>query len=156
MYNLTFRALNNDLSNPKSSAEAFDGPMITLQNEPPHHYPPSAKNSINKEGLMIGLPVGLGFVLLVVVGLYIGMRKQRIIGLGNIMGHRNRGYGVGKSRRQRLGLGKKGAIRLDDREVRPQYNDSHGHDRDVSDDGFRPAVGTNHFRDEIQRQRTGR
>jgi hypothetical protein len=136
--------------------------MFTLENEPPHHYPAPPKNKLEKSGLYIGLPIGLAFVVLVVVGLFIGMRKNRVIGVGNIMGRRNKGYGVGKSRRQRLGLGKKaGAIRLEERGV-PQYSDAPGHgQRDslgslVSDDGARPAAGTNHFRDEIDRQRTGR
>ncbi|CAI6257503.1 unnamed protein product [Periconia digitata] len=161
LYNLTFRAVNFDSGNPKKKAEVFDGPMVTLGYAPIEHYPPSRPTQFNKEGLMIGLPVTLGFVLIVVVGLYIGMRKNRIIGVGNIMG-RKRGYGAGKSRRQRMGLGKKGAIRLEDREAsRAQYTPANGHSRGdslgslVSDDG-RPAPGTNHFRDEIQRQQTGR
>ncbi|KAJ4297931.1 hypothetical protein N0V90_005830 [Kalmusia sp. IMI 367209] len=165
MYNLTFRILNFKGSDPNAQAQAFDGPMFTLQNEPPRHLPPGSKNSINKEGLLIGLPVGLGFVLVVVIGLFIGMRKQRIIGVGNIMGRRKRGYGVGKSKRQRLGLGKKGAIRLEERELQPQpqYRDQmRGHGRNdslgslVSDDDIQPAPRTNQFRDEMQRQRTGR
>jgi hypothetical protein len=135
--------------------------MFTLENEPPRHYAPPPKNKLEKTGLYIGLPLGLAFVVIVVVGLYIGMRKNRIIGVGNVMGRRGKGYGTGKSRRQRLGLGGKGAIRLEDRGA-PQYSDAPRHTRGdslgslVSDDGSRPAPGTNHFRDEIDRQRTGR
>jgi hypothetical protein len=138
--------------------EAQDGPMITLEYEPPKHIPPPPKNSIDKTGLMIGLPVGLGFVGLVVIGLFIGMRKNRVIGIGNIMGRRNRGYGSGKSRRQRLGLGKKGAIALEERSVSgPRYGHARGDSLGslVSDDGRPAAPGSNVFRDEIQRQRTG-
>ena len=136
--------------------------MFTLENEPPHHYPPPPKNKLEKSGLYIGLPLGLAFVALVVVGLFVGMRKNRTIGIGNVMGRRGKGYGVGKSRRQRLGLGGKGAIRLEDRGA-PQYSDdARGRTRGdslgslVSDDENRPTPGTNHFRDEINRQRTGR
>ncbi|KAF2689752.1 hypothetical protein K458DRAFT_414004 [Lentithecium fluviatile CBS 122367] len=162
IYNLTFRAFYYDKGNPLNEGKPYDGPMITLEHAPPNHYPPPPTNKIDKQGLLIGLPIGLTFVVVVVVGLFIGMRKNRIIGVGNIMGRHNRGYGVGKSRRQRLGLGKKGAIRLEDRGPMPQYNDTRGHSRGdslgslVSDDGIRPAPGTNHFRDEINRQRTGR
>ncbi|KAF2272857.1 uncharacterized protein EI97DRAFT_198068 [Westerdykella ornata] len=157
MFNLTFSAVMVDEDSGNRKAQSFDGPLITLQNEPPRHLPPPEKNKLHKEGLLIGLPVGLGFVLLVVIGLYIGMRKHRIIGLGNIMGRRNRGYGTHKSRRQRLGLGKKGAIHLEDREV-PAHRPGDSLGSLVSnDDDIRPAPrGNNHFRDEIARQKTGR
>lgn len=163
MYNLTFHMLNYEASAPERLASTRDGPLITLTNEPPNHYPPPPLNKVpNKEGLLIGLPLTLGFLLICMVGLYFGMRKHRTIGLGNIMGRR-KGYGVGKSRRQRMGLGKKGgAIRFEDQEeyTRPQYQPSHGHSDSlgslVSDDGIRPAPGDNQFRSEIDRQRTGR
>lgn len=141
--------------------EPYDGPTFMLSHAPPNHYPPPPPNKLDKTGLFIGLPLGLAFVAFVVIGLFVGMRKSRTIGIGNIMGRHNRGYGMGKSRRQRLGLGKKGAIRLEERNV-PQYGERRGHSRGdslgslVSDDGNRPAPGTNHFRDEIERQRTGR
>jgi hypothetical protein len=164
MYNLTFRVqyFEKATSQKEGKAEVLDGPMFTLENAPPNHYPPPPTNSIDKQGLYIGLPIGLVFVAVVVIGLYFGMRKNRIIGVGNIMGRRNRGYGTGKSRSERLGLGKKGAIRLEERRTAPQYNDARGHSRSdslgslVSEDGIRPAPGTNQFRDEIDRQRTGR
>lgn len=165
-YNLTFYALNFEASDATKQATPYEGPMITITNEPPQHYkPPEPTKPPNKSGLLIGLPVSLGFVVIVVVGLFIGMRKHRTIGLGNIMGRRNRGYGVGKSRRQRLGLGKKkGAIRLDDREqqANSQFRDAPTHGRGDSlgnlagDDEIRPAPRGNQFRDEIRRQQTGR
>ncbi|KAF2107297.1 hypothetical protein BDV96DRAFT_653888 [Lophiotrema nucula] len=165
-YNLTFTALNFEATDPAKQADAIEGPLITLTNEPPNHYtPPEHTKTPNKEGLMIGLPVALGFVLLVVIGLWFGMRKHRTIGLGNIMGRRNKGYGVGKSRRQRLGLGKKGAIRLEEQRAptyrnAPQPQPAHARGDSlgslVSDDEIQPAPRGNQFRDEIQRQRTGR
>jgi hypothetical protein len=154
MFNLTFAALNNDEEGDGKAVFA-DGPTITLKNAPPRHLPPSPTTKFHKEGLMIGLPIALAFVLIVVVGLYIGNRKKRTIGLGNIMGRHNRGYGTRKSKRQRLGLGKKGAIRLEEREV-PQHTRADSLGSLISDDGIRPAPGNNHFRDEIERQRTGK
>ncbi|KAF2005177.1 hypothetical protein P154DRAFT_560106 [Amniculicola lignicola CBS 123094] len=165
MYNLTLYAVIFDASDPTTKAKSYKGPLITLENEPPNHYPAPPHNKLpNKEGLMIGLPVGLGFVVIVVIGLLVGMRKHRTIGLGNIMGRRNKGYGVGKSKRQRLALGKKGAIRLGDRESpsRDQYQRAPAHSRGdslgslVSDDEISPAPRGNQFRNEIDRQRTGR
>ncbi|KAF2263185.1 hypothetical protein CC78DRAFT_617865 [Lojkania enalia] len=166
-YNLTFHAVIFEGDDPTKQATPKDGPQITITDEPPDHYPPPEPTKApNKEGLMIGLPVSLGFVLLVVVGLWFGMRKRRTIGLGNIMGRRNKGYGVGKSRSQRLGLGKKGAIRLEEREIHsmPQYTDRAPptHSRGdslgslVSDDEIRPAPKHNQFRDEINRQKADR
>ncbi|KAF2185185.1 hypothetical protein K469DRAFT_707967 [Zopfia rhizophila CBS 207.26] len=163
-YNLTFFALNYEGDDPTKQSTPFKGPTIELRNQPPRHYaPPKPTKMPNKLGLMIGLPVSLGFVFVVVVGLYLGMRSQRKIGLGNIMG-RKKGYGVGKSRRQRMRLGKKGAIRLEEGRapIRMEYQDAPHHGRDnslgslVSDDEIRPAPRGNQFRDEVQRQRTGR
>ena len=51
---------------------------------------------------------------LVIAVLYFGMRKTRHIGLGSVMGRR-RGYGVHKSRKQRLG--KRGNIGLGEEEA---------------------------------------
>ncbi|KAF2866070.1 hypothetical protein BDV95DRAFT_611947 [Massariosphaeria phaeospora] len=162
MYNLTFAAVVSEPNNPSAAAKAIDGPSFTLQNEPPHHYEPPKRVGPNKSGLMIGLPVSLGFLLFVIVGLWFGMRKHRTIGLGNVMGRRNRGYGTRKSKRERLGLSKEGAIRLEDREARegaprPQHVRGDSLGSLVSDDEeIRPAPRGNQFRDEVQRQRTGR
>lgn len=67
---------------------------------------------------MIALPIALGCAAFIVLGLFFGMRKHRVLGVGSIYGHRGRGYGERKSRRQRLGV-QKGAIRLEEREVPP-------------------------------------
>jgi Ykl077w/Psg1 (Pma1 Stabilization in Golgi) len=120
--------------------------------------------------LYIALPAVFGFIILCVCGGFIFNRKRRQIGLGNIMGRR-KGYGVGKSRRQRLGLGRKsGAIQLREQELTAegQYRDTpveqHArvpeHRRNDSD-GLGSLVGTpteegpsggNIFRDEMRRQ----
>lgn len=89
---------------------------VSIIPKPVDHLPPNIHSGKpSKESLIIALPIVLGFVLLVVLGLLFGLRSQRRIGLGNIMGRR-RGYGTNKSRRQRLGI-KKGAIRLEEREI---------------------------------------
>ncbi|ORY18836.1 hypothetical protein BCR34DRAFT_582762 [Clohesyomyces aquaticus] len=167
-YNLTFYALNFEANDVTKKAIPYKGPTVLLTNAPSYHYsPPPPTKAPDRLGLMIGLPVSLGFVIVVVIGLWVGMRKHRTIGLGNIMGKRNKGYGVGKSRRQRLGL-KKGAIRLETRYEAPraQYQDPprmqtrpRGDSLGslVSEDEIRPAPrGGNQFRDEVQRQKTGR
>ena len=92
------------------------------------------------------------------------MRKTRRIGLGSVMGRKRRGYGVGKSRAQRLG-GKKGHIGLGEDEVFPsepvfrddpqernvelgRYQDSTREDRSRN--------AGNVFREEVERQQNSR
>ncbi|EER45364.1 conserved hypothetical protein [Histoplasma capsulatum H143] len=91
----------------KERAKTVAGPIISLINNPGKHYPPPPPTAVpNKLGLMIGLPVALGVIFVVLLGLYFGMKKNRRIGLGNIMGSRAKGYGGGKSRIERLGGGR--------------------------------------------------
>ncbi|KAE8361910.1 hypothetical protein BDV27DRAFT_147446 [Aspergillus caelatus] len=61
--------------------------------------PPMA---FNKTALFIGLPLSLSAIIIVVAGLFFGMRGNRRIGLGSVMGSRGKGYGFGKSKSQRL------------------------------------------------------
>lgn len=157
------------------------GPVISLTNRPATHYPaPPTTKAPNRLGLLVGIPVGLGFFVFVLCGLFFGMRKHRRIGLGNVMGRR-RGYGVGKSRRQRLG--KNGAIRLGKDEAAAgaredaRFKDepaegvelqqrSPNHAKEASlgslaDSPSREGFGQvdthgNAFRDEISRQRAAR
>jgi Psg1-like protein len=98
---------------------------ITLIPKPVEHLPASIHSGKpSKESLLIALPIVFGFILLVLGVTCVGMRSHRKIGLGSIMGRGRRGYSSGKSRRQRLGI-KKGAIRLEDREITPgsEYRD---------------------------------
>jgi Ykl077w/Psg1 (Pma1 Stabilization in Golgi) len=97
---------------------------ITLVPKPVQHLPASIHNGKpSKESLMIALPIVLGFVILLVLGLLFGMRSHRRIAIGSIMGRGRHGYGTNKSRRQRLGI-KKGAIRLEDRDITgPDFRD---------------------------------
>jgi hypothetical protein len=98
---------------------------VTLVPKPVDHLPASIhQGKPSKESLIIALPIVFGFIALVLGVTCIGMRSHRRIGLGSIMGRGRHGYSANKSRRQRLGI-KKGAIRLEDREVAPgsEYRD---------------------------------
>jgi hypothetical protein len=176
--NLTFYLGSLDASVDKQMY-VQGGPTVSLVNKPALHYLPPPPTPIKKTSLTIGLPVAIGVVALVVIGLYFGMKKHRKIGLGNIMGRRQ-GYGVGKSRRQRLNLGRKdGAIRLGEEASTPViggFRDKpstsvelheRAHVREESlgslvsapgDDLFISPVAHqgNAFRDEVSRQQTGR
>jgi hypothetical protein len=169
--------------NSANTAQSVDGPTIYLA-KASSHYPPPPQNKLpDKVSLMIGLPIGLGALLFVLVGLYFGMRKTRKIDTSAIMERmgRNRGYAGRKSKRQRMGL-KKGAIRLEERELSDPARDYRDADdirpAPARDDFSRPPViprrgtdeslgslvsdrghrgnGGNAFRNEMDKQRTGR
>jgi hypothetical protein len=91
---------------------------VTLAVPPVQHLPaPPPTPAPDKKSLLIALPLSLGAVLLVVLGLFFGMRSHRRIMLGSVMGRGRRGYGAGKSRRERMAGGAgSGATRLQDRE----------------------------------------
>jgi len=171
--NLTLNIIQLDPT-PDHRASSRIGPIVSLINKPVQHYPPSPPTKPpGKLGLLVGLPVAFGFFLFVLLGLLFGMRKHRKIGLGSVMGSR-KGYGVGKSRRQRVG--NKGAIRLGEREAGApdtEFRDEptrgvelqqrqHAREESLDDLVSSPTEQTDHrrhgnaFRDEISRQRTGR
>jgi len=142
---------------------------LEVTNKPADYYRQPKTPAPKGQSLYIALPTVFGFIILCVCGGAIYNRKQRKIGLGNIMGRRN-GYGVGKSRSQRLGLKKRkeGAIQLRDQELTAggQYRDVPlaqdrntplGHAR-ADSDALGSLAGTpteerpNPFRDEMMRQ----
>ncbi|KAF7117698.1 hypothetical protein CNMCM5793_006854 [Aspergillus hiratsukae] len=86
-----------------SRASARRGPTVILHPKPIEHYKPSPQVPFNKTALYIGLPVSLAVVIAVVAGLAFGMRKSRRTGLRDVVSARGRGYGIGKSKNQRLG-----------------------------------------------------
>jgi len=154
------------------SPQTFGGPTLEITNRPADYYRQSPAKAPKGESLYIALPTVFGFIVLCVCGGFIINRKHRKIGLGNVMGRRN-GYGVGKSRTQRMGLGKKknAAIRLREQELTSgeQYRDRPteqeerrtGHVRSDSDTlgslaGTPTEERTNYFRDEMRRQEQNR
>jgi hypothetical protein len=160
----------NPIANEPTS---FQGPTVQVTNRPADYYRQQPAKAPKGQSLYIALPTVFGFIILCVCGGYIINRKHRKIGLGNVMGRRN-GYGVGKSRTQRLGLGKKnsGAIRLREQELTAggQYRDTlaereersrAGHTRTDSDTlgslaGTPTEERPNYFRDEMRRQEQNR
>lgn len=170
--NLTYYLIAN---NPGSTAPAkkLDGPTVTLTKKPAEHYAPTSGKKLSTLGLAIGLPLAFGLVIVVAVALYFGMRRRRLIGLGNVMSRgrrkmrRGNGYGVRQSRRERTKASK--SIPLDDTAVRPAGDGAYRDDDAVvrgptraGEDGFRdePTQGGglrhNVFREEVNRQRQER
>jgi hypothetical protein len=100
--------------------KAFD---VMVTSKPVEHYPaPPPTPKPSTKSLLIGLPVALGGALLIIAGLFFGFREHRKLGIkGGVYGRR-RGYGTGKSRRERMGL-KKGAIHLDEMPTLVPQND---------------------------------
>ncbi|KAH8906076.1 hypothetical protein BR93DRAFT_969295 [Coniochaeta sp. PMI_546] len=98
----------------------FQGPVVKVAK--PAGYVPEPAKAPTGPALYIGLPTVLGFVVVVLVGTCWWNRNHRKIGLGSVMG-RGKGYGAGKSRRQRMfgGAGKRErkeqGIRLMERDV---------------------------------------
>jgi hypothetical protein len=162
----------NPLNPTDGEAHSLGGLNLEVTNKPAEYYHPPPTPVPTGETLYIVLPSVFVFIVLCVCGGAIINRKHRKIGLGNVMGRRN-GYGVRKSRSQRLGLRKKdGAIQLRDQELTAggQYRDTplpeererpSGHARADSDAlgslaGTPTEERTNYFRDELQRQERNR
>ncbi|CAK7200816.1 hypothetical protein SEUCBS139899_003515 [Sporothrix eucalyptigena] len=125
------------------------GPVVTVANPQPYRQKPA--EAPKGAALYIGLPCILGFIALMLIGTCIWNHRTRRIGVGNIMSRtrfgklgelsmgRSRGYGVGKSRRQRVGavnLDSKDAIDLQNREAarRAAGNGSSAGNNDGYDD----------------------
>ncbi|KAI1074863.1 hypothetical protein F5B20DRAFT_585873 [Whalleya microplaca] len=164
-----------------TDSEKMKGPTITVTNYPAYH--PDTGKVPQGAALYIALPTVLGFIALCLVGTCLWHRKTRKIDIGNIMSRSRHGYGVGKSARSRMGLGKKNKanerIQLMEREVEADggevYRDEPDRprpDRPRRDsDALGSLAGTptedrrmdfqhqgdrNAFRDELRRQNEGR
>lgn len=72
-------------------ASARQGPTIMLHPKAVEHYQPPPPLPMNKLALYVGLPLSLAVVVLVVAGLFFGMRDSRRVALGNVMGSRRLG-----------------------------------------------------------------
>lgn len=120
----------------------LQGPVVLVAK--PKGYVQEKAKVPTGPALYIGLPTVLGFVVLILVGTCWWNRHHRRIGLGSVMGRG--GYGVGKSRTQRMfGNGKKrerkeAGIRLMEREVAA----GGGSDAAYRDAPERPRVVTKH------------
>lgn len=103
------------------------GPTVTVMNSPTPTPTPSPPPT--GPALYIGVPTIVGFIALMLVGTCVWNRRHRKIGLSSVMGRGRRGYGVGKSRRQRVlaqgGTNKEQGIRLMEREVGVGGGDAH-------------------------------
>ncbi|OBT81532.1 hypothetical protein VE02_09558 [Pseudogymnoascus sp. 03VT05] len=97
-----------------TGGERLAGPRIAIGTAPEEvEFKPT--QAPKGPALYIALPAVFGFIILCVCGGFWWNRHARVIGLGNVMGRR-KGYGIGKSRGERLGMGRKGAIKLQERE----------------------------------------
>lgn len=139
-------------------ASARQGPTVVLLPRPAEHYKPPPSLPFNKLALMIGLPVSVGVVVLLVCAVSFGMWRSRKTGIKHIRASRNKGYGVGKSKNQRMekSSGFKSAdmidIEADALAAMKKYSDvdegmsmSEMADRDLYHDVYRPTnygVGT--------------
>lgn len=133
-------------------ASARQGPTITLHPKPIEHYKPPPQLPYNRLALLIGLPVSLAVVILVVAGLFFGMRERRKIAVGNIMGSRDKGYAIGKSKNQRLGSGgvsKADLDRLDGLRALRKYTDDYSERSSEASD--LEHSGSNPFKHEVSR-----
>lgn len=156
------------------SGTSLSGPTIMIMDRPPAYYQKPPASVPTGQALYIAIPSVFGFIVLCVCGGCIWNRKARKIGLGNVMGRR-KGYAVGKSRRQRMGLSKKkGAIRLREQELTAdgQYRDAPvaremraPEHRRTDSEALGSLVGTppedkhprtNYFQEEMKRQENAR
>ncbi|KFX94751.1 hypothetical protein O988_06138, partial [Pseudogymnoascus sp. VKM F-3808] len=97
-----------------TSGKRLPGPRIAIGTAPAEEdFKPTP--APKGPALYIALPTVLAFIILCVGGGFWWNKHARVIGLGNVMGRR-KGYGIGKSRGERLGMGRKGAIKLQERE----------------------------------------
>ncbi|KAL3464119.1 hypothetical protein BJX64DRAFT_255643 [Aspergillus heterothallicus] len=83
-------------------ASARQGPTITLRPRPVEHYKPSPPARFNSLALCIGLPVSFVVVSIVVITLVCSMRKTRDAVANIFSNSGRRGYGIARSRTQRL------------------------------------------------------
>ena len=121
-------------------ASAKQGPTVVLLSNSAEHYKPPPPLPFNKLALMIGLPVSVGVVVLLVCAVSFGMWKSRKTGIEHIRASRNKGYGVGKSKNQRMGNRKNALdIEADALAVMKKYSDA--------DEGMSEVAGPDLYHD---------
>lgn len=106
------------------------GPTVLVTYTPTYQQPPAKPPT--GPALYIGLPVVLAFVALMLCGTCLWNRHSRQIGLGNIMSRGRAGYGVAKSRSQRVRRDRvaEQKIHLMDRDPRARAMDDDVDDND--------------------------
>ncbi|KAB5578413.1 hypothetical protein GE09DRAFT_1089546 [Coniochaeta sp. 2T2.1] len=106
-----------------SAMTPFQGPVVQVAK--PKGYVPEKAKPPTGPALYIALPTVLGFVVVMLVGTCWWNKNHRKIEIGSVMG-RKKGYGVGRSKRQRVFGGqskrerKEQGIRLMERDVTGQ------------------------------------
>lgn len=155
-----------------------DGPRVIVRKAGlvPKSAPPSLKQPA-KTALTIVLPVSLATVAFLTLGVCLWNRKTRRIDVKNIMGRGRRGYGISKSRMQRLAkIGNYGKKKQQQQDVLlvdqrresiyrdDPYSDHIGSSSTASSNAlgnfgsgrfrfeFGPGAGRNAFHDELRRQ----
>lgn len=113
--NISLSLVVHDTGAGSSEPEIIPGPIISITTPPVEHLPGIKSSPPNRLGLEIGIPVGIGFFVLMLFLFWYGVKNHTKLDLKGLRDRRRKGYGVGKSRRQRMG--KKGPIRMDDSEV---------------------------------------
>lgn len=106
-----------DSTDSPSKPSQNPGPIISITKPPPEHLPGSKSSAPNGLGLQIGIPVGIGFFVLMMFLFWFGVKNHTKVDFKALKDRRRKGYGIGKSRRQRMG--KKGPIRIDESDFTP-------------------------------------
>ncbi|PTU24281.1 hypothetical protein P175DRAFT_0505957 [Aspergillus ochraceoroseus IBT 24754] len=125
-------------------ASARQGPTIMLRPKPLNYSKPSPPATFNKLALYIGLPVSLAVVVAVVAGLVCGMRKNRMFIMRTFTQLRNKGYGIGKSKTQRLENDRKQSSDSDESTVLKKYSDD-------LEAGLLEGTTSNRYNNELER-----
>ncbi|MCJ1270957.1 hypothetical protein MMC22_010856 [Lobaria immixta] len=150
------------------------GPTLTLIKDP---SPASSGKDPKKLGVKVGVPFAMAFLVVVLLLLCLGTKKQRRKAWSKVTGSRSSGYLASRSRGQRtdggiqlreddVGRGQfrdepdRGGVELQDRDGRRHYSGdssfgSLGSSPTQEGFGGRSPGANNVFRDEISRQRGG-
>lgn len=122
-----------------NSSTHVRGPVVHVAKKEPYRQPPAELPS--GAALYIGLPAVFLFIIVMVIGTCIWNKRHRHIDIASIRPRsrfNKKGYGVGRSRRQRTGavnLDSKDAIALQSRGARGGGSSSHDED-DYDDFGM--------------------
>ena len=164
----------SDPEDPNEAPITQTGPTLTLVKDPSSA---SSGKDNNKLGVKVGVPFAMAFLIVVLLLLCLGTKKQRRNAWNKIGGSRSSGYLANRSRGQRTGGGiqlreddvgggrfrdepDRDGVELQNRDGRRHYSGdsslgSLGSSPTQESFGGRAPGGSNAFRDEISRQRGG-